>query len=188
MQSLPYESQMSLDLLEDLKDLDSRMQISQSTQSQASQDLLEASQLIDVGGSQLAEVDGEVDRSQLTEADGLSLHQLGESGPNTCRPRSRISFMNRCIRATKSFFLLSPEGNLYNKIDRHAYLNGKIIAVPRKGITEYKILWDTSSLPHLVLDESKLRRSISRVDNEIVSQLKRARVLFDEVYPNGPMM
>jgi hypothetical protein len=94
--------------------------------------------------------------------------------------------MNRCIRATKSFFLLSPEGNLYTEINSHAYLNGKIISVPRKGITDYKIIWDTSFLLHLVIDESKLRCSISREHKDAVSCLKRAHVLFDEVYPGGP--
>ena len=96
--------------------------------------------------------------------------------------------MNRCVRATKSFFLLSSKGSLYDEIDNQVYLNGKVIAVPRKGITVYEILWDTSSLPHLVLDESQLRRTISREDKEMVSRLKRARVLFDEVYPDGPTM
>ena len=96
--------------------------------------------------------------------------------------------MNRCIRVTKSFFLLSPEGNLYAEIDCHAYLNGKVISVPRNGITDYKIIWDMSSLPHLVIDESKLQCSISREDKDMVSCLKRASVLFDEVYPDGPMM
>ncbi len=94
--------------------------------------------------------------------------------------------MNRCIRATKSFFHMSSEGTLYDEIDSQLYLNGKITTVPRKGVTIYEILWDTSSIPHVVINESQLRRIISRDDNDMVSCLKRARVLFDEVYPDGP--
>jgi hypothetical protein len=160
---------MSLDLLEDSEDLESHIHISPRTQSQASPDLLEALKLTDVGDSQvpelpehpqlsqltdLPEVSRNVAGSQLTEADGLSHHLLEECGPNTGRPRNRISFMNRCVRATKLFFLLSSKGSLYDEIDNQVYLNGKIIAVPRKGITVCEILWGTSSLPHLVLDES----------------------------------
>ena len=65
-------------------------------------------------------------------------------------------------------------------------MNGKITSVPRKGISFYKLVWDTSSLPLLFIDESKLRCVVSREDEDMVSSLKRARLLFDEVYPDGP--
>jgi hypothetical protein len=32
-------------------------------------------------------------------------------------PRKRISFVNRCIRATKTFFMLSHDDKLFNEID-----------------------------------------------------------------------
>ena len=116
--------------MEDAEDLDGHIHSSPRTESQASPDLLEPSQLTDVAGSlvpQLPELPGlpllshvsdspeasrDVACTQITEADGPSQHLLKESGPNTRRPRSRISFMNRCVRATKSFFLLSSEGSL----------------------------------------------------------------------------
>ena len=121
MQSLPAESQLSLHLLEDSEDLDHHIHTSPSTESQASPDLLEPLQLTDVAGSpvpQLPELPGlplllhvsdspeasrDVACTQITEADGPSQHLLEENGPNTCRPRSRINFMNRCVRTTKSF-------------------------------------------------------------------------------------
>ena len=65
-------------------------------------------------------------------------------------------------------------------------MKGQSTTVPRKGITVYEIIWDTSSLPHLVINESQLQRTILREDKEMVSRLKRARALFDEVYPDGP--
>ena len=112
MQSLPAESQLSLDLLEDAEDVDGHIHRSPCTESQASPDLLEPLQLTDVAGSpvpQLPELPGlpllshvsdspEASRdaacTQITEADGPSQHLLKESGPNTCRPRSQLSFMN----------------------------------------------------------------------------------------------
>jgi hypothetical protein len=201
MQSQPAESQLSLDLLEDSDCLDGHTQGSSRAEYQASPDLLDPSQLTDAAGSPVPELpelpllshvtdnpEASIDiaGAQMTEDVGASQPLLKDSGTNRRRPQSRISFMNRCVRATKSFFLLSSEGNLYDEIDNQIYLNGQITTVPRKGITVYEIIWDTSSLPHLVINESQLRRTISREDKEMVSHLKRARVLFDEVYPDGP--
>jgi hypothetical protein len=63
--------------------------------------------------------------------------------------RKRMSFVSKCIRATKSFFILSSEGNLYSEIACDAHLNGKILSALRKGVQVYKLFWATSTLPHL---------------------------------------
>jgi hypothetical protein len=101
-------------------------------------------------------------------------------------PKKRMSFVNQGIRATKTFFMFDHEGNLFNEIDSHHYLNGKVLSAPRKGIHVYKLFWDTSSLPNLVIEESKLRCTVAREDKEMVSCIKIARLLFDQTYPNGP--
>ena len=44
-----------------------------------------------------------------------------------------MSYVNKYIHANKFFFLLNgDEGNI---IPEHLYLNGKIVAVPRKGVS-----------------------------------------------------
>ena len=109
MQSLPAESQLSLNLLEDAEDPDGHIHSSPRTESQASPDLLEPSQLTDVAGSpvpQLPELSGlplllhvsdtpeasrDVACTQITEADGPSQHLLKESGPNTRKVVCQLS-------------------------------------------------------------------------------------------------
>ena len=87
----------------------------------------------------------------MREDGGLSHDLLHESEPavkvvepvgrSAHTPRNRISFMNKCIMATKSFSLLLPEGNLYAEIESDAYMNGKVISIPRKGTSDDKIIW-----------------------------------------------
>ena len=71
------ESQMSLNLLEDWEDLDSYIHISPCTQSQASPDMLEASQLSDVGDSQVPELPELPQLSQLTDLPEVSRNVAG---------------------------------------------------------------------------------------------------------------
>jgi hypothetical protein len=84
----------------------------------------------------------------------------------------------------KSLFMLSPKDPNHD-ISSDIFLSGKIICVPCKGEQEYKLLWDTTTL-QLAVDDSQLHCSLIRDDNELVLALKRARLLFDEVYPDGP--
>ncbi len=84
----------------------------------------------------------------------------------------------------KSLFMLSPEAPNHD-ISSDIFLNGKIICVPCKREQEYKLLWDTSTLP-MAADDSQLRCSVIRDDKELVLSLKKARLLFDEIYPDGP--
>jgi hypothetical protein len=81
--------------------------------------------------------------------------------------------------------MLSPEDSNHDNISSDIFLNGEIICVPCKGDQEYKLSWDTSTLP-LAVDESQLRCSVIRDDKELVFALKRARLFFDEVYPDDP--
>jgi hypothetical protein len=78
------------------------------------------------------------------------------------------------------------KATFFNEIDSDVSLNGKVLSAPRKGILVYKLLWDMSTLPDLLIDESKLHGTIAKDDKEMVSGLKRAHLLFDETYPNGP--
>ncbi len=78
-------------------------------------------------------------------------------------------------------FTEDPNHNISSGI----FLNGKIMCIPCKREQEYKLLWDTSTLP-MAVDDSQLRCSVIRDDKELVLSLKRARLLFDEVYRDGP--
>ncbi|KAL3790492.1 hypothetical protein HJC23_012048 [Cyclotella cryptica] len=70
----------------------------------------------------------------------LSAHQDGNSVQK--QKQTRKSYLNKCICANKSFFLLSCDEE--NIIPQDLYLNGKLVAVPRKGVSsDYKIVWDT---------------------------------------------
>jgi len=73
---------------------------------------------------------------------------------------------------------------LYNEIGDDVFLNGKVLSVPSKGTKVYKVFWDTSTLA-IPVDESKLRVIVCRHEKGNVNALKRARILFDEEYPNG---
>ena len=49
------------------------------------------------------------------------------------------------------------------------------------------LFWDAFTFTlNLEIDESKLCCSVVRDDNDLIASLKRARLLFDEVYPDGP--
>ena len=88
-----------------------------------------------------------------------------------------MSYANKSVRANKSFFLL--KGDAANMIPQDVYLNGKIIAVPRKGVSsEYKIVWDTTTLTEPP-NKGELRVSINRDDVHFVRELKNARILYD---------
>jgi len=88
-----------------------------------------------------------------------------------------MSYANKCVRANKSFFLIN--GNSANKIPNDVYLNGKIVAVPRKGVSsEYKIVWDTTTLTEPPNKED-LRVAINRDDARFVRELKNAQMLYD---------
>lgn len=88
-----------------------------------------------------------------------------------------MSYANKCVRANKSFFLLN--GDAANMIPQDVYLNGKIIAVPRKGVSsEYKIVWDTTTIAEPPNKED-LRVAINRDDIRFVRELKNARMLYD---------
>ena len=88
-----------------------------------------------------------------------------------------MSYANKCIHANKSFFLLNgDEGNI---IPQDLYLNGKIVAVPRKGVcSEYKIVWDTSTLMDPP-NEENLWVTVNRDVLCFVHELRRARILYD---------
>ena len=59
------------------------------------------------------------------------------------RKRACISYMNKCIQAKKSFFLLSNEDKIYQKIGDGIFLKGINVGIPRKGKTnEFKIIFD----------------------------------------------
>ena len=105
----------------------------------------------------------------------LPTHQDGNSLPKS--RRTRMSYANKCVRANKSFFLLN--GDAANMIPQDVYLNGKIIAVPRKGVSsEYKIVWDTTTIAEPPNKED-LRVAINRDDIRFVRELKNARMLYD---------
>jgi len=61
-----------------------------------------------------------------------------EAVATTKQTRKRINRVNKCIRAKKSFFVLSPEDSIHADILQDIFLNGKIISVPHKGEQEYK--------------------------------------------------
>ena len=82
--------------------------------------------------------------------------------------------------------MIDHVGNLFNEMDSNLYLNGKVLSAPRKGTAVYKLFWDTSSIPDLVIDETKLRCTVAKEDKEMVTRLKMACILFDQIYPNRP--
>jgi hypothetical protein len=83
-----------------------------------------------------------------------------------------MSYANKCVRANRSFFLIN--GDSANTIPQDVYLNGKIVAVPRKGVSsDYKIVWDTTTLTEPP-NEEELRVSINRDDVRFVRELKNA--------------
>ena len=151
------------------------------------EDLLEYSDFIENGISQDLLVD-----SASNEGGSACDPCAQQGGSETATAHSthcskkRISFVNNCFRETNTCFMLSHEGNLYSKIKCDAYLYGQVLSAPGKGVQVYKLFWDTSSLTDLVIDESKLRCTVTREEKEMVSCLKRACLLFDETYPNGP--
>jgi len=64
-------------------------------------------------------------------------------------------------------------------IPQDVYLNGKIITVPRKGVSsEYKIVWDTATLTEPP-NEEDLRVASNRDDVHFVRELKNARMLYN---------
>jgi hypothetical protein len=111
-------------------------------------------------------------------------HQPLNKNSSVKSKRKRIHFANKCIRAKKSFFLASSTDLIYDEIGNDVLLNGKILSVPSKGTEVYKFFWDTSTLT-IPVDESKLRVTVHRAEKDNVNALKRARILFDEEYPNG---
>lgn len=196
MQSPPYETKMSQDLLEDSECLETAghpLDESQMTEADGvSPDLLHESQY-----AVNAWHDDQIDETQLTEVKGLSPVQLhdGEAAVNASvgKPVGNITPVQETesVSLTDASMLQSHSSCFCLKViimmrESDAYLNGKIIAIPRKGNSQYQIIWYTSSLPHLVLDESQLRCFIPHKDKEMVSRLKRSHLLYDEVYPDGP--
>ena len=62
------------------------------------------------------------------------------------RKRVRTSFKNRGVRDQKLFILLDDD-NIYLECLQQiedSFLNGIIMAVPRKGHSKHEIWWDTS--------------------------------------------
>jgi hypothetical protein len=57
-----------------------------------------------------------------------------------------MTYMNQGVCAKKSFFLLDHNDDLYDTIGDDFFLISKIVAIPRKGVSIFKLIWDTSSL------------------------------------------
>jgi hypothetical protein len=91
--------------------------------------------------------------------------------------RKSTSYVNKCIPAQKSFFLLSPDDPPYNEIYNDIYLNRKITSAPRKDMPTYQFFWHTSSLS-INIDESSLQSCIIRDDKELVAALKQVHFEF----------
>jgi hypothetical protein len=98
---------------------------------------------------------------------------------------THVSFSYKGVRASKAFFLTNLHDELSSRIPDDVFLDGIIISTPRKGKSDaYRIKWNASTLA-VAVNESKLRTVISKDDHVFVSQLKVARVTFDEYYPKG---
>ena len=88
------------------------------------------------------------------------------------KKRACISYTNKCIQAKNSFFLLSDEDEIYQKIGDEIFLKGIIVGIPRKGKTnEFKIILDssTNSVP---TNDAKLHLVVSKDDTNEAAALK----------------
>jgi len=98
--------------------------------------------------------------SQSTNREGHELQDTCKTNSSTVdmsspkaqrKTRSCISYMHKCVRAQKSFFLLDTQGKLYEMIAGDISLNSLITSVPRKGQSdEFKIL----SSPQPLMNQS----------------------------------
>jgi hypothetical protein len=95
----------------------------------------------------------------------------------------KIKFKNEGVRATKDLFLTDPSSR--HDIPANFFINGVINTTPYRGSQEYRIVWETTSLP-FPLEDSSLRTTIVKTDLNRMALLQMSRFNFDSVYPLGP--
>jgi hypothetical protein len=111
---------------------------------------------------EFASTQGDTGANTATDVAASSCAIINPPPPKKSSSKAKckiISFVNKCIRAKKSLFLLSSNDIVYDKIGDDAFLNGKVLTIPSKGTEVYKIFWDMSPLS-IRIDKSKLRLSI----------------------------